>query len=189
MAAVLRFPSPRQPCADTLPVETRTRIRTMSAGKDAALLQVNLLRETWCRLEAGPRGSGRSGSQRRHFGAHLQTSLVLLDALTGREKRRWAAGRPAPPPGRLPERRHFDESRKVSRNKNAQLLTTRCCLHSVFFLCVSIQMSRTWCRSPSSSNRHTLTHTATAQTHTAGIHDSCNFHVLLPLSPQEMKLI
>ncbi|XP_075871404.1 spermatogenesis-associated protein 45 [Nelusetta ayraudi] len=84
----------------------------MSAGEDAALLQVNLLRETWCRLEAEPRGSGRSGSQRRHFRAHLQTSPVLLDALTGREQRRWAAGRPAPPPGPLPERRHFDESRE-----------------------------------------------------------------------------
>lgn len=93
------------------PVETRTR--TMSAAEDTALLEVNLLRETWCRLEAEPRGST---SQRRHFRAHLQTSPALLNALTGQGQRRLAAGRPAPPPGRLLERRHFDESCKVSHD-------------------------------------------------------------------------
>lgn len=82
----------------------------MSAAEDTALLEVNLLRETWCRLEAEPRGST---SQRRHYRGHLQTSPALLDAMTGRGKQHRAAGRPTPPPGRLLERRHFDESCKV----------------------------------------------------------------------------
>lgn len=82
----------------------------MSESEEQAVLELNRLRETWCRVETSPRQSWER-SQRRHYRSHLKTGPVLLTALTGGPQHR-GAGAQRPPPTKLPERRHFEESRK-----------------------------------------------------------------------------
>ncbi|XP_032398698.1 spermatogenesis-associated protein 45 [Etheostoma spectabile] len=73
-----------------------------------ALLELNGRRETWCQVELTPEQAWER-TQRRHYRGHLQTSPVLLSALTAGPQRR-AARSERPPASRLPERRHFEES-------------------------------------------------------------------------------
>lgn len=81
----------------------------MSASEERALLELNLRRETWCQVELNPRQSWER-TERRHYRSHLQTSAVLITALTGGPQRRAARCKERPPPAKLPERRHFEES-------------------------------------------------------------------------------
>ncbi|KAF3703179.1 Spermatogenesis-associated protein 45 [Channa argus] len=83
----------------------------MSGPDEQVLLELNLRRETWCRVEMSPRQSWER-TERRHYGGHLRTSPVLLTALTVGPQRRGACTR-WPPPLNLPERRHFEESCKT----------------------------------------------------------------------------
>ncbi|XP_031163766.1 spermatogenesis-associated protein 45-like [Sander lucioperca] len=73
-----------------------------------ALLELNRRRETWCQVEMTPQQSWER-TQRRHYRSHLRTSPLLLSALTDGPQRRAARGQ-RPPPSKLPERRHFEES-------------------------------------------------------------------------------
>lgn len=82
----------------------------MSGAEGRALLELNLRRETWCQVEVNPRRCWER-TERRHYRAHLRTSPVLLTALTGGPRRGAARGE-RPPASDLPERRHFEESRK-----------------------------------------------------------------------------
>lgn len=82
----------------------------MSGADERALLELNLSRETWCQVEMTPRQSWER-AERRHYRSHLQTSPVLLTALTAGPQRR-AARTERPPPTNLPERRHFEDSCK-----------------------------------------------------------------------------
>lgn len=163
----------------------------MATAEDAALLEVNSLRETWCRLETEPWGST---SQRRHFRAHLQTSPALLEALTGRAQRLWAAGRPRPPPGRLLERRHFGESCKVPHctwRWTKQQEHTICWTIFLFLLLYPSRWVASGVRGLSSSKKHTPTphiYTDNTDTHSNTRHwqrkhtllgsRRCNFLVL-----------
>ncbi|XP_023253282.1 spermatogenesis-associated protein 45-like [Seriola lalandi dorsalis] len=82
----------------------------MSGPEERALLELNLRRETWCRVEGHPRQSWER-TERRHYRRHLRTSPVLLTALTAAApQQRRAACTERPPPAKLPERRHFEES-------------------------------------------------------------------------------
>lgn len=84
----------------------------MSGPDERALLELNLRRETWCQVELNPRQFWLR-AERRHYRSHLRTSPVLLTALTAAPQRR--AARPErPPPAKLPERRHFEDSCKTS---------------------------------------------------------------------------
>ncbi|XP_026174182.1 spermatogenesis-associated protein 45 [Mastacembelus armatus] len=80
----------------------------MAGAEEQAHLELNLRRETWCQVEMSPRQSWER-TERRHYRSHLRTSPVLLTALTAGAQRR-AAGPEWPPPARLPERRHFEQS-------------------------------------------------------------------------------
>ncbi|XP_070400558.1 spermatogenesis-associated protein 45 [Nothobranchius furzeri] len=80
----------------------------MSGCEERALLELNTRRETWCQVEASPQQSWER-SERRHYRSHLQTSPVLLSALTGGPQR-WPGRAERPAPARLPQRKHFDES-------------------------------------------------------------------------------
>ncbi|XP_042246139.1 spermatogenesis-associated protein 45-like isoform X2 [Thunnus maccoyii] len=80
----------------------------MSGSEEQALLELNLRRETWCQVEGKPRQSWER-TERRHYRSHLRTSPVLLTALTAGPQRR-AARTERPPPAKLPERKHFEES-------------------------------------------------------------------------------
>ncbi|XP_042246138.1 spermatogenesis-associated protein 45-like isoform X1 [Thunnus maccoyii] len=82
----------------------------MSGSEEQALLELNLRRETWCQVEGKPRQSWER-TERRHYRSHLRTSPVLLTALTAGPQRR-AARTERPPPAKLPERKHFEESYK-----------------------------------------------------------------------------
>lgn len=82
----------------------------MSGSEERTLLELNLRRETWCQVEMNPQQSWER-TERRHYGGHLRTSAALLTALTGGPQRR-SACRERPPPAKLPERRHFEESCK-----------------------------------------------------------------------------
>ncbi|XP_074484201.1 spermatogenesis-associated protein 45 [Sebastes fasciatus] len=82
----------------------------MSGGEERALLELNLRRETWCRVDGNPQQAWER-TERRHYRGHLRTSPVLLTALTAGPQRR-AADRCRPPPSELPERRHYEESYK-----------------------------------------------------------------------------
>eukprot|EP00064_Thunnus_orientalis_P018544 superscaffoldBa00004314_g18645 len=82
----------------------------MSGSEEQALLELNLRRETWCQVEGTPRQSWER-TERRHYRSHLRTSPVLLTALTAGPQRR-AARTERPPPAKLPERKHFEESYK-----------------------------------------------------------------------------
>lgn len=82
----------------------------MSGSEEQALLELNLRRETWCQVEGNPRLSWER-TERRHYRSHLRTSPVLLTALTAGPQRR-AARTERPPPAKLPERKHFEESYK-----------------------------------------------------------------------------
>ncbi|XP_029966239.1 spermatogenesis-associated protein 45 [Salarias fasciatus] len=77
---------------------------------ERALLELNLRRETWCRVEADPRQAWQR-TERRHYRSHLRTGPALRSALTGGEQPRAACGA-RPPPAELPERRHFEDSYK-----------------------------------------------------------------------------
>ncbi|XP_028296524.1 spermatogenesis-associated protein 45 [Gouania willdenowi] len=81
-----------------------------SEGEDGALQQLNLRRETWCRVETGPEPPwGRT--ERRHYGGHLRSSAVLLSAMTGKpQQQHRAASRGRLPPPTPVERRHYEES-------------------------------------------------------------------------------
>ncbi|GAA6228262.1 spermatogenesis-associated protein 45-like [Lates japonicus] len=84
----------------------------MSGSGERALLELNLRRETWCQVEMNPRQSWER-TERRHCGSHLRTSPVLLTALTAAGPQRSRTARTErPPPVKLPERRHFEESYK-----------------------------------------------------------------------------
>ncbi|XP_076612061.1 spermatogenesis-associated protein 45 [Chaetodon auriga] len=84
----------------------------MSGCEERALLELNLRRETWCRVEGSPRQAWER-TERRHYPSHLRASPALLTALTaGPQPRAACSERPPPPPARLPERRHFKESYK-----------------------------------------------------------------------------
>ncbi|KAL7388372.1 hypothetical protein ABVT39_012547 [Epinephelus coioides] len=80
----------------------------MSECAERTLLELNLRRETWCQVEMNPRQSWER-PERRHYRSHLRTSPVLLTALTAGPQRR-AACSERPLPGKLPERRHYEES-------------------------------------------------------------------------------
>ncbi|XP_047429529.1 spermatogenesis-associated protein 45-like [Mugil cephalus] len=80
----------------------------MSGPEERALLELNLWRESWCQVESSPRQSWER-TERRHYRTHLRTGPVLLRALTEGAHRGAACTRP-PPPVKLPERRHFEES-------------------------------------------------------------------------------
>ncbi|XP_044025162.1 spermatogenesis-associated protein 45-like [Siniperca chuatsi] len=82
----------------------------MSGSEERALLELNLRRETFCKVEMNPRQSWER-TERRHYRSHLRTSPVLVTALTAGQQRR-AACSERPPPAKLPERRHFEESYK-----------------------------------------------------------------------------
>ncbi|XP_060907531.1 spermatogenesis-associated protein 45-like [Labrus mixtus] len=82
----------------------------MSGSEERALLELNLRRETWCQVEVNPRQSWER-TERRHYRSHLRTSPVLLTALTAGPQRRPACSE-RPPPAKLAERRHFEESYK-----------------------------------------------------------------------------
>ncbi|XP_030261067.1 spermatogenesis-associated protein 45 [Sparus aurata] len=83
---------------------------SMSEPEERTLLELNLRRETWCQVDTNPRQSWER-TERRHYGSHLRTSPVLLSALTAAPQRR-AAGSERPPPSKLAERRHFEETYK-----------------------------------------------------------------------------
>ncbi|KAM4529454.1 spermatogenesis-associated protein 45 [Fundulus diaphanus] len=78
------------------------------SGSGEPVLELNMRRESWCRVEADPRGSWER-SERRHYRNHLRTGAVLLSALTGRQQR-GAACTELRPPVKLPERKHFEQS-------------------------------------------------------------------------------
>ncbi|XP_029352394.1 spermatogenesis-associated protein 45 [Echeneis naucrates] len=80
----------------------------MFGAEQRALLELNLRRETWCRVEDDPRRSWER-AERRHYRGHLRTSPALLNALTG-QQRPGATRIERPAPAKLPERRHFEES-------------------------------------------------------------------------------
>ncbi|XP_042359488.1 spermatogenesis-associated protein 45-like [Plectropomus leopardus] len=80
----------------------------MSGSTERALLELNLRRETWCQVEMNPRQSWER-TERRHYRSHLQTSPVLLTALTAGPQRRAACSERLPP-AKLSERRHYEES-------------------------------------------------------------------------------
>ncbi|XP_054474475.1 spermatogenesis-associated protein 45-like [Anoplopoma fimbria] len=82
----------------------------MSGAEQRALLELNLRRETWCQVEVNPQQSWEL-TQRRHYQSHLQTSPVLLTAMTAGQQPR-SARRELQPPSQLLERRHFRESSK-----------------------------------------------------------------------------
>ncbi|KAG7507975.1 hypothetical protein JOB18_000117 [Solea senegalensis] len=82
-----------------------------------AVVELNRVRETWCQVDVKPQQSW-DRTQRRHYRQHLKTSTLLLKALTGagaplRRSVRSEEPPPPPPPAKLPERRHFRESRKT----------------------------------------------------------------------------
>ncbi|XP_038132913.1 spermatogenesis-associated protein 45-like [Cyprinodon tularosa] len=80
----------------------------MSGSEERVLLELNMRRETWCRVETDPRGFWER-PERRHYRNHLRSSAVLLSALTGGEQRS-AARSERLIPVKLPERKHFDQS-------------------------------------------------------------------------------
>ncbi|XP_035000061.1 spermatogenesis-associated protein 45-like [Hippoglossus stenolepis] len=82
----------------------------MSGREEPALLQLNLRRETWCQVELNPRQSWER-TERTHHRGHLRTSPVLLAALTAGPQRGGGSSE-RPPPVKLPERRHFEDSYK-----------------------------------------------------------------------------
>ncbi|XP_034018221.1 spermatogenesis-associated protein 45-like [Thalassophryne amazonica] len=81
----------------------------MPGCEERHLAELNLHRESWCQVEVKPRQSW-DRTQRRHFRSHLQTSPVLLSMLTSGPHHRLVGMKPPPPPAKLPERRHFEES-------------------------------------------------------------------------------
>ncbi|KAM4713155.1 spermatogenesis-associated protein 45 [Anableps anableps] len=82
----------------------------MSGSEERLLLELNMRRETWCRVEADPRGFWER-TERRHYRNHLRTSAALLRALTGGQQVRTACAEWRVP-AKLPERKHFDRSYK-----------------------------------------------------------------------------
>ncbi|CAK6979356.1 spermatogenesis-associated protein 45-like isoform X1 [Scomber scombrus] len=82
----------------------------MAGSEQRAVLELNLRRETWCQVEVKPQQAWER-TERRHYQSHLRTSPVLLTALTAGPQRR-AAHTEGPPPAKLPERKHFEESCK-----------------------------------------------------------------------------
>ncbi|MEQ2279014.1 hypothetical protein AMECASPLE_005135 [Ameca splendens] len=82
----------------------------LSGSEERVLLEMNMRRETWCQVEADPRGFWER-TERRHYRNHLKTSAVLLSALTGGQQRS-AACTERRLPAKLPERKHFEESYK-----------------------------------------------------------------------------
>lgn len=80
----------------------------MSTGGDQALalLELNMRRETWCRVEGDPRRSWER-PERKHYRSHLRSSAALRAAMSGGE-RPLAACRPGLAPAKHPERRHFE---------------------------------------------------------------------------------
>lgn len=84
--------------------------------EERRLLELNLRRETWCRVEADPRGFWER-AERRHYRDHLRTSAVLLRALTGGEQQRRGEARserrrrlPVKLPEKLPEGKNQERS-------------------------------------------------------------------------------
>ncbi|XP_077367249.1 spermatogenesis-associated protein 45 [Festucalex cinctus] len=82
--------------------------KTNTRNMAEALQDADGRRETWCRVESDPRCDWER-VQRKHYRAHLRSSPALLAAMTGGPQR-GPPGRGRPPPARLPERRHFEES-------------------------------------------------------------------------------
>ncbi|XP_066560789.1 spermatogenesis-associated protein 45 [Amia ocellicauda] len=81
----------------------------MSNGQEKSLYDLNLHRETWCRVEASSKGSWLR-SQRKHFPGHLQSSPDRnAPPAPGPEQRcSWVKGN-----ANAPERRHFAQSYKA----------------------------------------------------------------------------
>ncbi|KAL3052112.1 hypothetical protein OYC64_004797 [Pagothenia borchgrevinki] len=80
----------------------------MSGAEQRVLTELNVRRETWCRVEGNPHQEWER-RERRHYRKHLRSTAGLLSCLPAGETRS-PAGRERPPPSNLPERRHFEES-------------------------------------------------------------------------------
>ncbi|KAJ8396152.1 hypothetical protein AAFF_G00020190 [Aldrovandia affinis] len=80
----------------------------MSKAKDDALYQLNVQRETWCRVEADSKFWAQA--ERRHFACHLQTTCGFksLHAQRADQRSSWIGGIAT-----LPERKHFAENNKA----------------------------------------------------------------------------
>lgn len=81
----------------------------MSKYKEGALFELNMLRETWCRVEIDSKFWERA--EKRHFDCHLQNTCDFksLQAVTPEQRSVWtAAGHVT----KYSERKHFEESRK-----------------------------------------------------------------------------
>ncbi|XP_031721926.1 spermatogenesis-associated protein 45 isoform X2 [Anarrhichthys ocellatus] len=80
----------------------------MSGAEQRTLLERNMTRETWCRVEVNPQ-QYRERAERRHYRSHLRTSPDLLAALTGGSQRA-SARIEWPTASKLAERKHFEDS-------------------------------------------------------------------------------
>ncbi|XP_007245537.3 spermatogenesis-associated protein 45 [Astyanax mexicanus] len=81
----------------------------MSGRRAGELYELNMRRETWCRVEQAGSSIGEL-PHRRHFSCHLRNTCDFSALLTARPEQRsaWTGT-----PDRYRERRHFEESYKV----------------------------------------------------------------------------
>lgn len=84
---------------------------TMSKSKEEALFELNMRRETWCRVEADSKFWERA--ERRHYDCHLQNTCDFksLQAVCPEERSDWI-GQQTLALNKHPERKHFEESSK-----------------------------------------------------------------------------
>ncbi|XP_015194632.2 spermatogenesis-associated protein 45 isoform X3 [Lepisosteus oculatus] len=78
----------------------------MSQDPGQALYELNMQRETWCRVEADSKGFWRR-AQRKHFARHLQctSDLNAHNTHSPSDRSAWMSHAAT-----IPERRHFPES-------------------------------------------------------------------------------
>ncbi|XP_069054180.1 spermatogenesis-associated protein 45 isoform X2 [Lepisosteus oculatus] len=83
----------------------------MSQDPGQALYELNMQRETWCRVEADSKGFWRR-AQRKHFARHLQctSDLNAHNTHSPSDRSAWMSHAAT-----IPERRHFPESCKNQR--------------------------------------------------------------------------